>query len=567
MKKGKRLLIVGMIFLISVFLIAFASASPVCCEKTKTGLWCQFTDEANCDSSYNAVPYSCEATSYCKLGTCINSNEGTCLPTAEVVCDNAGGYWDGRARDEIPQCQLGCCILGESVAFITQTRCEKFSSIYGLTTDFRGDIKTELACLSSANPSVKGACTYGEPFARKCELITKKECTDLQANSAFSNVEFHEGYLCSAEVLETTCGKKGGTTCGDNGKVYFLDTCGNLANVYDASLIDNENYWTYIQEPSSSCTIEAAKGSASCGNCDYYAGSTCKPVRSGESVSYGDNICRDLDCKDYRNSGEGFSGSNYPIHGEAWCADSSGTDTIIVERDSEGNIIDTSGSEDHTKYNLPGSQYFVKECWEGEVSVKENCDISAEGGRGKVCVQSEINDIKFATCKVNNWGDCNEQTEKEDCEDREKRDCKWIAAGYYFDTENALRLTKSGKDDPKGVCVPLYAPGFDRDTSVSGNNGQDLCERASTVCVVTYTAGIGDLRELKDITGEDVSMEDKYDFCEKDPGGGENCECLLQSWENKINNICTALGDCGNKNNFIGRSGQNVNPIDVEPIG
>jgi hypothetical protein len=557
----KKTIINGMALIGVLFIfIAFISAIPVCCEKTKAGAWCQYEDEKNCDPGYNSVPTSCEATSYCQVGTCINSKEGNCLPSPQTVCEDNGGYWDVRQKQEIPQCQLGCCFLGESVAFVTQTRCERFSSVYGLITDFRADIDTELECLASASPSAKGACTYGGEFETRCKLTTKKECRDMEANPSFSDVQFHEGYLCSAEILETICGPRGGTICGEDGKVYFLDTCGNLGNVYDSSKLNDGNYWTYIQTPSESCSVEAAKDSSSCGNCDYYAGSVCKPVKAGESVNYGEYICRDLDCTEYKNKEEGFSGSNYPIHGESWCADSSGTGTISAVRDDEGNIVGTSGGDNSKTENLPGSSFYKKYCWEGEVIVE-----ACQDYRQEICMQSEINGVGHAECKINNWRDCYDQTTKKDCEDRQQRDCKWMATGYSF-SDNGLKKSGIFGSSTKGICVPLYAPGFDRSSSNYGDNGLAVCSLASATCVVTYTAKVGDLKELKEITGEDVSMEDKYEFCEEDPGDGENCECLLQSWQNKMNSMCTALGDCGNKNNLIDRPGKKVNPIDIEPL-
>ena len=565
MKRG-FVFFIGMFFLVGVFLMSFSSAVSVCCEKTKSGVpggWCQFTDESNCDPAHKISSTSCESTSYCKLGTCINSNEGTCMRTAEIICTNNGGFFDSRQKEDIPQCREGCCILGEEVAFITQTRCQKFSSIYGYTTNFRGDITNEFECLASASPSARGACAYGEAFSRKCEMTTKKECREMQANSAFTNVEFHEGYLCSAPVLNTICGKKGGTTCGKDGKVYFLDTCGNLANVYDASMLESDNYWTRIQSPSTQCTTTSAKGSSSCGNCEYHAGSTCKPVRSGEFVTYGNYICRNLDCKDYRNSQEGFSGAKYPEHGEAWCAASSGVETIIAVKDNEGNTIGTTGSSNSQQHNLPGSSYHVKECWEGEVEIKKSC----QHGRQEVCIQSEINNIKNAVCLINRWRDCSNQNTSEDCQDREKRDCKWMATGYYFySDESQTTVKKSGDNDPKGVCVPLYAPGFDRDNVRTSDNG-GMCTIASSICTVTYQGKLGELKELKGV--EKLSREEKYNFCilhENDKNNpSENCHCLTQEWENLMNSMCIALGDCGNKNNFLGIAGQKVNPINIEP--
>ena len=133
------ILVQGMVFVHAV------GETTVCAEKTVDGAWCQNVPIEESDSSYRTAPTSCESVSYCKLGTCIDSLEGTCLPNVpRVVCDQNQGVWDERDFDEIPQCQLGCCILGDEAAFTTQTACKALSSDFGLETNFRSDIRDEI---------------------------------------------------------------------------------------------------------------------------------------------------------------------------------------------------------------------------------------------------------------------------------------------------------------------------------------------------------------------------------------------------------------------------------------
>ena len=49
-----------------------------CCEKTNYGAFCQNAPASECDSAFKKTPTSCEGTSYCKLGCCYDSIEGTC---------------------------------------------------------------------------------------------------------------------------------------------------------------------------------------------------------------------------------------------------------------------------------------------------------------------------------------------------------------------------------------------------------------------------------------------------------------------------------------------------------
>ena len=464
-----------MLMVFGIFLIGIISGVgevSYCCEKTIEGAWCQNAGEEKCDNEYRKVPASCEATSYCKLGCCYDSQEGTCMEnTPEIVCDSGGGVWESSSDCSIPQCELGCCLIGDQAAFVTQTRCKKLSALYGLETNFRTDITNEISCIASAMPDVKGACIYEEDYAKTCRFLSKKECSELSAGNA---TKFHEGFLCSAEILGTNCGASKKTTCVEGrDEVYFVDTCGNLANIYDASKINSKEYWTNIYEKGESCNPGSSNAnSVSCGNCDYYLGSTCKDYKSaGKKATYGDNICRDLSCKHDRK--------NYK-HGETWCANSNGVDK-----------------------SLPGSRHFRLVCYNGEVSVEPCADF-----RQETCIESDIDGFKTAACRVNMWQDCVSQDKKKDCENTDRRDCKWV----------------------KDICVPLYAPGFN--FWETEGDAESLCSMANTECVVKYE---------KKLTGSKKCVE--------------NCECLGDSWEDEKNKMCISIGDCGAKTNYLGYQG------------
>ncbi len=99
---------------LGILLIGSISAVTTCCEKTTAGAWCQNVNTASlCDSSTNSItgqPYRavssfCEATSYCKLGTCINHQEGTCINSPQIVCQGSSGFWSEQTADKLPQCK------------------------------------------------------------------------------------------------------------------------------------------------------------------------------------------------------------------------------------------------------------------------------------------------------------------------------------------------------------------------------------------------------------------------------------------------------------------------------
>ena len=108
-KEQKRVLmtlIVITMFLFSVSLVYAKDIWPavnVCCEKTTSGAWCQNTIEEDCDisgdsitgSPFRKTPTSCDATSFCNLGCCVDSEEGLCMQnTPQRVCQNSGATWN-----------------------------------------------------------------------------------------------------------------------------------------------------------------------------------------------------------------------------------------------------------------------------------------------------------------------------------------------------------------------------------------------------------------------------------------------------------------------------------------
>ena len=277
-------------------------------------------DKTECATGANfnvPVPTSCQATSYCKLGWCYDSQDGTCMPhVPQKLCSANEGTWSSGS-DAPPQCSLGCCTLGDQAAYVTQVTCKRMSALYGLETDFSTEFTNELECIASVTSEDKGACVYERDFEKTCQFISQRECAALGTSE--QSIEFHKGILCSAEELGTNCGPTQKTTCveGKDG-VYFVDSCGNVANIYDANKERDKDYWKTVYDTDESCNPTSQNGnanSASCGNCDYYSGSTCKPYqRSVDTTrpSMGDNICRDLACQ--------YQGTRYD-HGETWCVE------------------------------------------------------------------------------------------------------------------------------------------------------------------------------------------------------------------------------------------------------
>ena len=537
--KNKKILLFGMIFLFGIIILSMTSfvkaSANYCCQKTTSGALCRNAPQASCDTSngLQAQPTSCNQTSYCQIGTCVDTTQGMCLPnTPKSVCENNGGYWTLNSTSQIPQCSYGCCLYGDQSSLVTQTRCSTIGSMTGQNVTYRPDITDELTCLASAASPEKGACVYTESSGVKsCKLTDQEGCNKLKSVSGYSKVNFNVGYLCSAAFLGTICGPRGGTTCvPDSSQVYFKDTCGNLANVYDASKLNDEQYWTKIIDPTDSCGADSVNGnanSATCGNCNYLAGSICKPYVRGENVkpSYGDNICQDLGChtgelaqefkKEYGRD---------PYHGESWCA-----------------LSNKAG----VKGFGVGTESYVLSCYDGEV-IQEGCSVGNH--RSLVCKSDVTNGVSSAACIVNLWQDCEGQTTEAACTDASKRDCKWIE-GYSI-TGNA---TDANGNSIQASCVPKYPPATNF-WDGSQNTTANLCSIGNSISVVQYSVAV-----LQDIKNHDDNnfasrlyrithwKKKGESYSPIDASGTE-----YANWIGTKNSICSALGDCSASANYQG---------------
>jgi len=496
-----------------------------CCEKTLSGAYCQNAPKEQCDTSpkstgesYSVSPTSCDSTSYCQEGCCYDSKEGICMEnTPKEACKKQNGAWSDSPTCNTPQCQLGCCVLGEQAAYVPLVRCKKLASLYGLQTDFRKDIQNELSCINLAQAQDTGACVYESEFESTCKFTTRGECQGdkLDAVGNLSSIRFYKDYLCTAPELNTICQPLKETTCiaGKDG-VYFKDSCGNAANIYDSAMIYENNrgsaevidYWTKVKKKEESCNSGNANiNSKNCGNCDYLSGSTCGTAQKSNSPLYGNYICQDLNCHDTAN------GKDYK-NGESWCYYDNGKET-------SDNV---------------GSRHYRHICSMGE-EIVEPC----EDFRNEVCTETTINNgFSQAGCTVNKWQDCLTQKRSKDCTNSDLRDCTWIPVAKDVQdfgkqvtdkisggVQGLLFNVQEGERD-QGVCVPEIAPGlkFWGDSAATTQ-----CDLVSSNCIVTYEKSL--------IGGKK---------CVK------NCWCESQTVALQLINVCTKIGDCGPKSNYLG---------------
>jgi len=466
--------------------------------------------------------------------------------TPQQVCQLNGGYWVEGQLDTISSCQLVCCRIGDQAAFVTQTRCIYFSGLYGIETTFE-DTPDEFTCLESANLQERGACVVDDGFPRTCTMETRENCQEIRGGYGSDvNVEFHPGLLCSAPSLETNCGMPTNprTTCVDGkDEVYFLDTCGNLANIYDSTKIGNtavaQAYWTTIKTKEESCNPSSSNAnSAACGNCDYLLGSICKAYNSRDpqtprQPAKGEFVCSDLSCRYDSNGNGGIDPGETYKHGETWCA---------------------TNSPGLSK-SLTGSEGYRLSCFNGDVTI-EQCD----SFRQKVCIQNNIQTaegiFRNAICRANLWRDCYTIDNEAECEDEQERDCKWLIGESMLGDEegNALVLNSAGTELITGTgqgaaCVPKYPPGFDF-WNAEGDI-QTTCAMATQSCVVKFERHYDPLRFK--LTPWNCEENCECIGLRKDDNLGSNINKIYE-WIKERTTLCYSLGDCGNKTNYLGMS-------------
>ncbi len=522
MEKKNKILLFALVLVFLIYGVYNVHAQTsnsvnVCCEKTTSGAWCQNAPESSCDQSYRKTPTSCESTSFCKPGCCIDTDEGICSQnTPQRVCEGSTGTWVDDSQCNVVQCSLGCCILGDQASLVTLTRCKKLAAEFGLNTNFRADVTNEVSCIAIANGQDKGACVYESENIKTCKIGTRAECDGISTNKNVTGKgTFFKDYLCSSDELGTNCGPTTESICvGGKDEVYFKDTCGNPANIYDSNKIYSKNpsYWQKIIPKAQSCNFNDANGNAnskSCGNCEYFKGSIC----GKGSANYGSNICKDLNCYNTAN-GKDFK------NGESWC----------VDQGKVGNGADSVGS-----------RHYKHICINGEETTEACADF-----RNEYCFENKIKtnegDFIEAACRANRWQDCVDQKNKDDCINTDKRDCYWqkgvsaVEGATVQTNTGAIRTntqtTSQGsiagfKLGGEGSCLPTIPPGS---KFWEGSDSATMCSIANSYCEVVYEKGlIGGKKCIK------------------------NCECLSSNWASSINNACTSLGDCGAYVNVVGK--------------
>lgn len=525
---------------------------PTSCSVTsfcQTG-WCYDSNKGTClDNTPQMVcsdqggTWSPDQPAVCNLGCCVLDDQAALITLTECkyLSGNAGieTNWDSSITDAT-QCVLtagnrekGACVywqdFDKTCKFTTRENCEEgfvyegTTSLANTNTQGVSDIRNqfepapptennnqETGGVESDIETENSGTTPTTPTAILA-LVSAQEGNGTGEVQQRGIIDFYPGKLCTADELGTNCAPTENTIClPGKEEVYFVDTCGNAANIYDSSKVRNDAYWTNIVDKEDSCGFgESNEDSQSCGNCNYLGGSFCREAKDTQAT-YGDYICQSLNCVDP----EGKSRT----HGESWC--------------------EYDGGED----GKPGSRAYRELCINGEIIVEACADY-----RQEECLESSSGGFSQAACRVNRWQDCTAQTDEEDCANTDKRDCKWIDGieyvlfgsimnGTTFDGNSIGALgeaiqAQGGLDSlHRGACVPKIPPGFNQAT----DEGAAICAQANAVCPVKYEKGL---------------LDDEWTAVEHEqclPGG---------PLEQARAELCMSLGDCGPKVNYVGQKG------------
>ena len=471
----------------------FVSAEEIgCCAVAKTGEQCVTANEGNCVEGVSFAPKAvCLSTSFCKPGCCFDSKLG--IYEKGVTQSSCSKEWIPDQFCNVPAAKLGCCVLDRNVKFETEGACKVDTQSLALgknsVVDWRGNLN-EAQCIQVSLAEVEGACVLG---GGDCKFVKNEQCKNLGGS-------FNEGILCTSEFLDTGCKPTEKTTCvpGKDG-VYFLDSCGNVANIYDSTKAKEQDYWNNVKAPEESCNADNKDGnanSASCGNCDRFLGGICaSSVEKRFDVEMGDNYCRPTSCE--------FEGNHYE-NGESWC-------------DYDGYVGDGK--------DVVGSVHWRYNCNQGVVS-----STSCGDYRNAICVQGNLKDfegketdITNSACIPNNAITClnlnNKKDGIEECADTLNCKVEHVDVSDKFDLN---------------VCVPKYPKGFDLKDERFAKTSEAICNAATVNCTVVYEPGFFGGCKLK-----------------------ANEECLGETFAQKMNNFCTSLGDCGAKVNYVGNFQEN----------
>jgi len=460
------------------------------CPRTNSNSYCQPMPASDCNSdcAVPCIPKPINEVPSCR-GVCIDNRRGTCAPNSpQEICQ---GNWTQGPIENIQQCTPGCCLLGAQISMINDLECGALASSLGIQKIFRPDVRTVEACRSLTTQQLEGACVYSIGNEKSCRFVSRETCEKSIHGSFFENT------LCTNTALNTTCEKEKTTRCVDTidgSKVYWFDSCGNKENIYSLPRGASWNNGIVLNSEQS-CNLRSS-GERNCGNCNILEGSTCGRTTSAGEVSVGDFVCKKAACIDENGKER--------QHLESWC----------TYQGAIGLDVGKNRASDPA-----GSRHFRSTCSFGEVK-QDPCGDYRNG----ICVETKNNVVgsstfSTASCRINMWQLCETYNLEED-KDKVLKKC--VANPDCF-----VKSVNVAEKFNFNVCAPKYPPGFDLTENARGEGGEAFCNFATQTCTYIKVKGV---------------FSDKV----------INKNCLTSAFTEQMNDLCTSLGDCGGKVNYVG---------------
>src|SRR3989344_7637020 len=202
-----------------------SGGNEACCEVTKSGDSCVYTDRNECDANFKVNNARCEDTSFCTNICCVDSDEG-CFPnTPRSLCERKENtrIEQDNSCNSVSGCNIGCCVLGSEHIFTSEFQCKSLAdNIYGIVdydfSDIFKNTNDERACLELGLSQKEGCCVD----RGLCSFEEKSEC----------NGNFKLGEICSDLSECSSCKPDFRKGCKD-GNVYTFDSCGNTEDLIE----------------------------------------------------------------------------------------------------------------------------------------------------------------------------------------------------------------------------------------------------------------------------------------------------------------------------------------------
>ena len=468
-----------------------------CCEMTKDGYKCATTLDSDCgDGKFFAEGALCDLTSFCERGCCYDEELG--IYDSNVLEGDCFKNWVDDANCNMPGARLGCCVLGSASIYETRGQCEVDTLILAMgdnaVVDWRADLNSGRCALLSVTQE-EGACVIGND----CKFTNEGNCYNYGG-------EFYGNVLCTSPSLGTSCERTDRTTCVEGkDEVYFIDSCGNVANVYDSERIDDDDYWNVVDDDL--CGAGEGNGnSESCGNCNRFLGGICGSASEDNfGVDEGDYYCRSTSCM--------FDGESYK-NGESWCV----YDGVI----GDGN-------------DVVGSRHWKYVCSQGIVQIEPCADY-----RNQICIQTNTFDVegekvefRNSACIANNWRECLDLNGEEDGLEK-------CAESLNCQVDNIEIADKFSF----GVCAPKYPGGFNLRNERYQKTAEQICDMADQKCTVVYASKT-------------------WGGCKIVANKG----CLQEKFAEEMNDFCRGLGDCGGSANIVGEYSSSYKVVRSPALG